>query len=347
VEKHWQPVGESERHTVLDLVRGVALFGVLLINLLNFFRVSLFSLLAAPPPHDLVARLIEFKALDLFSITFGVGVGVQAERAWKRRVTVRTFLARRFLVLLAFGLVHMIFVSNVDILTLYALCGLALIPVLRAPTAALATVGVAAVFGPSLLPTPSFPEPASLAAHAAEATRVYSQSGYGTELVFRWHETVRLIVPILIASAQRTFGLMLVGIAVWRSGVVPDPAPHRRLLWLLAAVGAAVGLAFDLDVPLAVGYGSALLAANPQGRWTRPFAAAGRMAFTNYLTQTVVLATVFYGFGLFGKLGRAPAAAMAVAFYGVQLWFSAWWLGRHRFGPFEWLWRSFTYGRRM
>ena len=71
------------------------------------------------------------------------------------------------------------------------------------------------------------------------------------------------------------------------------------------------------------------------------------MAFTNYLTQSLVFALIFYGSGLFGRLSPVTAAAGGVAFYAIQVWWSAWWLERHRFGPFEWIWRSLTYGRRQ
>ena len=72
----------------------------------------------------MVAVFLEFKALYLFSLTFGIGVAVQAERAKLRDIHVEAFLVRRFLVLLAFGACHMLLVSKVDILALYAVCGL-------------------------------------------------------------------------------------------------------------------------------------------------------------------------------------------------------------------------------
>jgi uncharacterized protein len=346
VETHWQPVSESERYAVLDLVRGCALFGVLLVNLLNFFRVSLFAHMLEPS-GGLVARFVEFKAFDLFSLTFGVGAAIQWERARKRGVAPEAFLFRRFLVLLAFGFVHMTLVSNVDILMLYAVCGLASIPMLRAPAAVLAAVGVAAVLGPSIPPVPALPDEATLRAHAVEATRVCQGAGYAAQVAYRWRETVQFIAPLLIGVAQKTLGLMLVGAAVWQSGVVRDPGRHRAALWIVAALGAAAGLALDVHVALAAGYGAAILAANPRGRWTRPVAAAGRMAFTNYLTQTVALSALFYGFGLCGRMAVGPAAALAVGLYAAQLQVSVWWLARRRFGPFEWLWRSLTYGRRL
>ena len=77
------------------------------------------------------------------------------------------------------------------------------------------------------------------------------------------------------------------------------------------------------------------------------FAAVGRMAFTNYLLHSIILTTVFYGygFGLYGTIPRFWQMGFVVAVIGFQLWLSPWWLARFRFGPAEWLWRSLTYWR--
>jgi uncharacterized protein len=234
VHRDLQPVDGAARYAVLDLVRGFALFGVLIVNLLDFFRVSLFDHMLHEHSHAgwanytidrFVAQWFEFKAFDLFSLTFGIGVAVQAERAQARGVNAAAFLARRFAILLVFGLLHMTLVSNVDILTLYALCGLALIPLLRLPAGALAILGFAAVFAPSLLPSPPFPD---LRPHAAEATRIYRDGSFAAILAFRWHETLRFMLPLLIGVAQKTLGLMMVGIAVWRSGAIRASASPGR-----------------------------------------------------------------------------------------------------------------------
>jgi uncharacterized protein len=324
----------------------------------------------------LVVDLIEFKAFTLFSLTFGIGMAVQAERAKLRGVRVELFLVRRLLVLLAFGLFHLLLISNVDILILYAICGLLVIPLLRLPGAVLALAGLAAVYLPSALPLGSWPPAESvLREHAANATRIYSEGGFATILTFRWRETVELIAPLLVSVAQRTFGMMLLGVALWYSGVVRDPQRYRFLLWVVCLGAGAVGLVnstasvlsdsmgkpvkvaswlkvLGSHAPLAFAYAAALLA---WPRSKRPsvvamsVAAAGRMALTNYLVQSLVLAVLFYGygFGLFGRLAPAPAAALGVALYAGQLAFSLWWLRRHRFGAVEWLWRSMTYGRRQ
>ena len=81
----------------------------------------------------------------------------------------------------------------------------------------------------------------------------------------------------------------------------------------------------------------------------RRLAATGRMAFTNYLSQSVIGATLFYGwgFGLWGGVSRVGLLGIVAAVWVLQLVWSPWWLARFRFGPAEWLWRSLTYGKRQ
>ena len=100
---------------------------------------------------------------------------------------------------------------------------------------------------------------------------------------------------------------------------------------------------------LALGYGAAIIGiANlASGKkllgWAAPL---GRMAFTNYLAQSLIFGWIFYGYGLglFGRLGVTSALAIGVAVYIGQVFFSAWWLRRYRYGPVEWLWRTLMYG---
>ena len=113
-----------------------------------------------------------------------------------------------------------------------------------------------------------------------------------------------------------------------------------------------VGLVLAAFAPilLAVGYGAVVISA-AQGlraqRLLAPFAAVGRMAFTNYILQSVIFGFVFfgYGLGLFGRIGAAPALLLGIAVYGLQAILSTTWLRQFRFGPLEWLWRTLMYGR--
>lgn len=88
------------------------------------------------------------------------------------------------------------------------------------------------------------------------------------------------------------------------------------------------------------------------GLWQRlmdRFAAVGRMALTNYLMHSLILTTVFYGYGLglYAQLSRTSQMGLVIVVIAIQLLLSPWWLGRYRFGPVEWLSRSLTYWRRQ
>ncbi|MEP7343124.1 MAG: DUF418 domain-containing protein [Acidobacteriota bacterium] len=364
----WKPVTTDERHTDLDVLRGAALLGVLLVNLLVGFRVSLFQHILTFHTHpgwanhavdNLMAWVFEFKAFTLFSFLFGVGVAIQAERARLRGITVSGFFARRFAVLLAFGLCHMLLIWNGDILTLYAICGFLLLPLVNRPTwlatwlfAVLGVAAIALMFVPGL--DVPFPSEANLRIQAAEATRVYAQGSFSEIMVFRWREAWQFIAPLLLGSLARTFGLMLLGIAAWRAGILKKPAEHRKLLLAVLVAGLIGSVATKADSPilLAFAFSAGLLLwlnFKPGGLVRKLFAAGGQMALTNYLSQSIIFSMIFYGFGfgLFGRLGSAITACLGLVVYAGQLAASYVWLQRFRFGPAEWLWRSLTYGSRQ
>jgi uncharacterized membrane protein YeiB len=107
---------------------------------------------------------------------------------------------------------------------------------------------------------------------------------------------------------------------------------------------------FGVGLAIAVGYGAVVISAAQIPRAQRllaPFAAVGRMAFTNYILQSVIFGFIFfgYGLGLFGHVGAALALLLGIAVYGLQAILSTIWLRQFRFGPLEWLWRTLMYGR--
>ena len=382
-DQGWQPTSNDERYVVLDVLRGLALFGVLLVNIQTLFRVSLFEHIlhfhTDPGTSNhvvdvLLAGLLENKAVSLFSLMFGIGFGIQAERAAARGVDVTRFLVRRFVVLMALGLCHLLLIWNGDVLVLYAVCGLLIVPFLRLPASALAALGAAAIVLPYVVDLPiAFPTASAFEAQAAAATHVYGSGRFTDILAFRYDETRRFIVPLLLGIAPQTVGLMLCGIAAWRSGVLREPERYRRLLGTIFSGAFAIGatatslLVFSESsgrtlvipgwllrlcsfIPLAFSYAAGVLLWMTGARvtgLTALLASLGQMALTNYLTESVVLGVIFYGygFGLFGRMGSAPAALIGIALYVGQLFFSRLWLRHYRFGPVEWLWRSLTYGR--
>ena len=223
-----KPVPAAERVIAMDVLRGAALAGVLLVNLLTVFRVPISGHIQGVDEPlgwggarllEVMAALIEFKAFTLFSLLFGVGVAIQAGRATGESRTL--FLLRRFGALLAIGSIHLVLIWNGDILTLYAVCGLLLVPLLRLRESTMAALGLLLIGAPSAVPLPvHYPDDAGLRALTAGAVQAYRSAAWPELLAFRWHETKLLIVPLLLLSFPRTLGLMLWGVAATLAGGV-------------------------------------------------------------------------------------------------------------------------------
>ena len=367
------------RMGAIDVLRGLALFGVLAINLVSEFRVPLFEQFLPPsgsiPPLDravaaFLSAAVEFKAFALFSFLFGVGLAIQFERLAGRTDRV-VLLVRRLLALLAFGLVHLLLIWNGDILTEYAVAGFVILPFLFASQRELAAaVGLALVFYVVLpWPPPGFPGSGLLRAHVAAAYEVYGHGSYPAILAFQVAED-RYVVLLHAYVFLRTVALMLLGVLVWRSGLFAQASARAGLLQGTAVAALALGLVVPAlpgwvftrptaavlgalaPVVLALGYAALVVWIVTGTRWASLLAWAapvGRMAFTNYVTQSVVLGLLFYGYGLglMGKLGVAAGFSIAVAIYAAQAFASRRWLQDHQFGPLEWLWRTLMYGKRQ
>jgi uncharacterized protein len=211
-----------------------------------------------------------------------------------------------------------------------------------------------------------WPGTAALARDAAEAHRIYPTGSFLDVLAFRLRE-IPLIATLHVYIFPRTIGLLLLGAFAWRIGILRNPPRH--LLFSIAVACIVLGATLILAhagrlipagqigvlaeplgaILLALGYGAGIIGiANLDcGKrllgWAAPL---GRMAFTNYLAQSVILGWIFYGYGLglFGTLGVTSALAIAFAIYIGQVFVSAWWLARYRYGPVEWLWRTLMYG---
>jgi len=369
----------APRLDVIDALRGASLFGVLAVNTLTQLRVSLFrQFLTDPEPrspldHAIAKALtlaVESKAFILFSFLFGLGLAAQHESARARGAGFAANAARRLGALLVVGIVHLVLVWNGDILTLYAVLGAALAALLRLSTRTLLAVAAAAL-AVHLAPLPwpaAFPSYEALAEHVDAAEHAYALGSYRTVLEFRTVE-LRPVALLLASSAPRTFAMMLLGVCAWRARLFSDAEPASRALRMLAPIAIVCGAAttyaahdaFVLGrareaagnlgaILLAFGYAAAFRAAWDVPRCRRVLACTapiGRMALTSYLTQSVVLGFVFYGYGLglFGRSTITQASVVVVTLFALQVGASALWLRRYRFGPFEWLWRSFTYAR--
>jgi uncharacterized protein len=378
----YEAVAPDERLGSVDCLRGLALFGVLVINLEREFRVSIFAqFLPAEAERGLDAWidaaltiLVDGKAFALFSLLFGIGLAIQHERlaASGRRAVL---LIRRMLALLAFGLIHAIFIWNGDILTEYAVAGMIVIPLLYTrlwgPAVGAGFFLTLYILRPWWTSIAPFPTTSWLADHVTAAGHAYGSGDYVQIFVFRLQE-LPAILPLHVYIFPRTLALMLLGALIWRvglfkraeelsawlrwgaatliaAGLVLTMATSGRAYSGWPAIGRADVVAASLaPLLLAFGYSALILALGNELRrrglaWAEP---VGRMAFTNYVMQSVVLGFIFYGYGLglFGRLSLTAGLAVALVVYGTQIIISRVWLRRFRYGPLEWLWRTLMYG---
>lgn len=387
------PVAAQERIAVIDVVRGFALFGILVVNMLAF-KSTVFATgdEATGLLDGAAAWLISFgftlKFYVLFSFLFGYGLSVQMTRAAAKGTPFAPRYLRRLLGLLLLGLAHALLLYVGDILVTYALLGVILFLMRNARdrslliTAAVligATVLVQLVSGTAFALFGDRLAAAFGAELGGDAQAVVdAYRGSPSEVIAqRVSEYPSTIGFALFGQGPTALAMFLIGLWAGRRRLferVDDNLPLLRRVLTFGLIGVAGNLVWatiqavngGFTVNAAFFFGSALAFAtapflsglyaagialayrSPAARrWLLPLAPVGRMALSNYLLQSVFGAFIFtgYGLGLFGRVGVGAALALSVVIYAVQIPLSAWWLGRFRYGPAEWLLRSFTYGR--
>ncbi len=395
-----QPVAPAERIATLDVLRGFALLGILLMNIEGFVGPLDAAMTGLDPAlrgadriaDALVYILVQGKFYTLFSLLFGMGFAVMAQRAEIARRPFGGFFLRRSAGLLLIGLLHAVLLWSGDILVSYALLAFMLLAFREAPTRWLPGMAlVVYLFAPALWllvgaaawAAQADPHGAAQwhrdmaeqaqhgAAALAQQREVFGHGSYAQATAQRARDLVESL-SVLLFNAPTIFGMFLLGAWCVRSGLAAQPQRFPRLLAVLRWGVLPLGLALmllsfrlepwmdpaRLDLRLtcayalasvagglmALGYAAWLVRAAPALQWLAP---AGRMALSNYLLQSLVCTTLFYGygFGYFEQLPRAWQIPFAVALFALQVALSHWWLQRFRFGPVEWLWRSASYLR--
>jgi len=278
-----RPVLPAQRIDVLDVVRGFALLGILLMNIEFFTRPMqgiVFGLDTTMQGADYVAgwavmAFVQGKFWTLFSLLFGMGFAVMLERAQAANKGFGGLYARRLLALLAIGLAHALLLWPGDILVPYALAGFVMLLLFRnTPVPRLWKWGLALYLVPMLLmwmmaggialakldPTAAVEATRALAEGSAQmradyaaAEPVYASGTYAQVVAQRWRDALMqwswfpMMVPGIL-------GVFLIGVWFMRAGVMRDAATDRplfrRLLWLGLPVGALLSVS---AMPLLVG----------------------------------------------------------------------------------------------
>ena len=390
------------RVQILDVLRGFALAGILVINAMSIMAVR-----GSTPAftvdigvterilQDLILFFIESKFFTLFSLLFGIGFAIQIQSADRQGRAFIPRMSRRLVALLLFGLSHIVLLWDGDILVIYALTGALLIAfrnvsfknLKRWVIALLAVPGglVLVVFLLTLLLRLTPEGSAALSASDAEIASSFSNLGSTQALLdanFVGAIGVKIasyldLVGLLFSRIPTVLAMFLIGLYLGRSNVIRELSTNRELLkkvrfWCLTIglvvmasivastkflppTSALVAIIEDQYIAgpiLCLGFASALTLAYLNHSQQKIFSAlsvVGRMALTNYLSQSLVLTFLAYGWGLglASSLSGFQVLAIALALFLSQVVMSHLWLRVFAYGPLEWVWRCITYWKWM
>jgi uncharacterized protein len=400
------------RIATLDVVRGVAVMGILAMNIVAFampFQAYMNpAAFGTEGPADLASWVFGFIFVDgkmrgLFSFLFGASMLLVIERAEAKGEGAARIHFRRMLWLLLFGLLHLYLIWFGDILSGYALVGMIAWFFHGLPTRSLVRWGIglllvqllvfAGVAAASFQLSGAAAAPGAPASDVEEWRRLEAQfgvlagaplaqklaiytGGYGGILADRVSLNALAPLKALFMFGWETLAYFLFGMAALKSGFLRggwSDAAYRRI----AATGFAIGIPVyallawllirdDFSVPMVFAVAMAatvpfrplmvvataaliILLARRGGALLDRIAAAGRAAFTNYIGTSIVMTSVFYGYGggLFGELSRAELWLVVLPMWALMLAWPKPWLDRFRYGPLEWLWRSLSRGERQ
>lgn len=402
------PVGESGRIDSIDVLRGVALLGIFVMNIPTFaysqFAYYTPTLEGGFEGADYWAWLLihlffEQKMMSIFSMLFGAGIVLFAERIIERRGTAAGVHYRRMGWLLLIGMLHAYLIWHGDILVAYALIGMMVYPLFRLRPLflliiAAALLPISSIFGVLMQfgfefaraeaeagvewAVKEWPEMAAGFYPDAEALaeeRAAMLGSFGDRAAYMAPIVIMMQTFMLFVwGIWRIAAMMLIGMALYKWGVF-SAARSTRFYAIMIGAGLLTGVplvlggvsmmhATDFDPLKALGvngafnyFGSVGIAlawvglvmlvckSGALSKLRAGLAAVGRMAFTNYLMQSLIAAFIFYGWGLgyYGSMSRSVLLLIVVGVWMLQLTISLLWLSRFRMGPLEWLWRSLTY----
>ncbi|WP_449622113.1 DUF418 domain-containing protein [Robertmurraya sp. Marseille-Q9965] len=376
-------IPEKDRIVSLDMMRGFAILGIFLVNMLSFHSPLLYLDPFSWWDSDLdkgtyifIDVFAQGSFYPLFSLLFGYGLVLIYERTIKREQAFLPIAARRLLVLLFIGMIHAFFIWHGDILITYAIFGLLFLLFRKLSGTAMIIMGGLFWLIPNILLTLLFVialllSPAGdLSMYEPELARqsveIYQQGSYFSIFQQRfedWYAVNNLANGIFMLFSIFPFFLIGGGAAKlkWMEKVKELKKPFFISLLIFFTVGLFLKLSpyiFDRNIVneyIQDSFGGPMLAfsfalaialwAEKSNRFLRILAPVGKMSMSNYLLQSVVSTILFYsyGFGLYDQISAFWGTVLVVFIYFFQIIWSSYWLKNHHYGPVEWLWRSITY----
>ncbi|MCP1381646.1 DUF418 domain-containing protein [Runella salmonicolor] len=417
-----QPTIKSERILAMDTIRGISLFGILLMNIIVF---GLYKAYFDPTNNGgatgwnltfwwMNTLFFEGTMRGMFSMLFGAGILLFTSRSVenKQGTVVTDLFFRRLMWMVLFGVIHCyLLLWDGDILYTYGIVGMFafsfrhLAPKYLILASAIILI-VAAAFnvkdyfkikdafgkvtiaqtkkttGENLVKEDSTAIEkwnAILKEEKATPTQVKEEmtarsKGYWSIVMHKLPVNQYMETTFLyFLNFWDTLAMMLWGMAFFKLGIL-KAAKSNRFYWLMALMGYGIGITINYfegshivssnfsilsiyktfmtynlgRIPTTCGHIALIMLFVKSGFLPflqKSLAAVGQMAFTNYITHSIICNFIFlgYGFSMYGKLQRYELYYIVISIWVFQLIVSPIWLKYFRFGPLEWLWRSLTY----
>lgn len=350
------PTTLENRIEALDLLRGFALLGILIANMLLFhtpyFYIEPYHYFTESGDFEAfkwVTIFVQGSFYPIFAFLFGYGLNMQYEKAIERKQPFAKMMSKRLLILLLFGLIHALFIWSGDVLFSYATLGFLLIFFVRIPAKWLAISGIVLYTIPGILlyflmklvaglGGDTFTEDMTNSPQIEKALTVFANGSFGEIFSFR-------AVEWLIYGLSSTFlGLFIVlpiimfGAAMSKFKVIERARELKGKLIIVAILATAIGLWIKLipfikqptydyvqlqttfgGVLLATGYVAVfllLMTSTKIRSFFSPLGKLGRMSLTTYIMQSVIATLIFYGFG-FGLYGKVSIWTGTMMAFGI------------------------------
>ncbi|GEN45682.1 DUF418 domain-containing protein [Alkalibacillus haloalkaliphilus] len=376
--------GNQNRIQSIDAIRGFALLGILVVNVLAFHSPhfmyggidSFYQSATDSALLTFIGVLFQASFYPLFALLFGVGIYIMYERLTEKvNDQAKSVLRRRMFVLAAIGLAHGVFIWYGDILLTYSIVGLLTIWLIQKPVRSLLKWAAWMLGSVTAFMTlmnyaardflANYRDEEAIAQSFALYTGTYAdifdRNIADWLVMFNPLQVILMILTIL--------PMFLVGIVLVKLGWVTNPKQHisniRKWIWITLIIfivfkvgpylmgdpvwldyikqgigGSFSSLFYFLILLVTFSYGRGMFIQSI-------LAPVGKLSLTNYLLQSLIAFVFFYGvgFNFYGQLNIIDLMAYVVIVYSVQVVLSIWYLKVFQYGPFEWVYRTLTYGK--
>lgn len=367
---------EQNRILIIDMIRGFALFGILLVNMKSFNSPEFIETMYGISPHlegiDKVIHLfyqlfIQMKIYPIFAFLFGLGFYLFLHKG-----STITLFMKRMIILFIIGLIHLVFLWYGDILHVYAVTSIFLLFFYKVSSkwilfwvAVLLTTYHLFIGWNTLISTSSLLESNDYSNIVSTYVSIYKESPYLEWVLYRWNIEVIPILyqfPFVFIPVLAWF---LLGLYIGKEKIYERTPSNIEIvtLWWRFSLYMSIGflilnviafifwpnflyfLTSTSSVVLAILYLTSIYVFFDHPivkKVLYPLSYVGRMSLSNYLFQSIFLISFFRMFDLYNKISLAEGLIISIFVFLFQLIVSKYWLSYFHQGPIEWIWRSIT-----